>query len=65
MFPVILRIGPVRIYSFGLMVALGFLVTGVLLRRELKRVELSPNLGDSIVIGAMFGGVAGAIEGGG
>ncbi len=60
MFPVILQIGPVKIYSFGLMVALGFLVTGILLRRELRRVELSPNLGDSIVIGAMLGGVAGA-----
>jgi len=60
MFPVILRLGALKIYSYGLMVALGFLVTGVLLRRELKRVGLSPNLGDSIVIGAMVGGIAGA-----
>ncbi len=60
MFPVILQIGPVKIYSYGLMVALGFLVTGILLRRELRKAELSPNLGDSIVIGAMLGGIAGA-----
>lgn len=60
MFPVILKLGSINIYSYGLMLALGFLVTGFLLRRELKRIGLPPNLGDSVVIGAMLGGVFGA-----
>lgn len=60
MFPIIFQIGHLRIYSFGLMVALGFLVTGFLLKKELRRAGLPPNLGDSMVIGAMLGGIAGA-----
>jgi phosphatidylglycerol:prolipoprotein diacylglycerol transferase len=60
MLPVIFQIGPLKIYSYGLMAALGFLVTGLLLKRELKRTGFPPNLGDSIVIGAMLGGIAGA-----
>jgi phosphatidylglycerol:prolipoprotein diacylglycerol transferase len=42
------------------MVALGFLVTGFLLKKELKRTGIPSHLGDSIVIGAMLGGIAGA-----
>jgi phosphatidylglycerol:prolipoprotein diacylglycerol transferase len=60
MFPVIFQIGPLKIYSYGLMIALGFIVTGALLRRELRRNGLPPNLGDSIIMGAILGGIAGA-----
>jgi len=60
MFPVIFQIGPFNIYSFGLMVALGFFVTWFLLKRELRRTGLPPNLSDSVIIGAMLGGIAGA-----
>lgn len=60
MLPVILRIGPLKIYSYGLMLALGFLVTGFLLKRELKRVGLSTNMGDAIIFGALLGGIFGA-----
>jgi len=59
-FPVILEIGAIKIYSFGLMVALSFLITGALFRKELKRIGLSPQLGDYIVISAMIGGIFGA-----
>jgi phosphatidylglycerol:prolipoprotein diacylglycerol transferase len=60
MLPVILKIGFIKIYSYGLMLALGFLVTGILFRRELKRVGLSPQLGDYLVIGSMLSGIFGA-----
>lgn len=60
MFPVILEIGAFKIYSYGLMLALGFIVTGMLFKRELKRVNLSPQMGDYIIIGAMVSGVLGA-----
>lgn len=60
MFPVILEIGSIRIYSFGLMAALAFIMTGILLKRELKRVNLSAQMGDYIIIGAMVSGILGA-----
>ncbi len=60
MFPIIFHIGYFRIYSYGLMVALGFLVTGFLLRRELKRTSLPTELANSIVIWAVLGGVGGS-----
>ncbi|MFC1716421.1 prolipoprotein diacylglyceryl transferase [Candidatus Poribacteria bacterium] len=60
MLPVILRIGPLSIYSYGLMMALGFLVAGFFLKRELKRAGLPVDMGDLIVIAAVLGGVIGA-----
>jgi phosphatidylglycerol:prolipoprotein diacylglycerol transferase len=60
MFPVLFEIGSIKIYSYGFMVALGFIVTGFMLKRELKRVGLSPRLGDSIILGAILGGIFGA-----
>ena len=38
MYPEILKIGPLTIYSYGLMAAIGFLLGGYLLERELARV---------------------------
>lgn len=60
MYPVILRLGRLSIYSYGLMMAPGFLVAGFLLKKELKRVGLSVDMGDLIVIGAVLGGIIGA-----
>ncbi len=60
MFPVILEIGRIKIYSYGLMLALGFIVTGLIFRRELKRVGLPVDFADSIVIAALLGGIFGA-----
>ena len=56
----ILQIGPIKIYSYGLMMAMAFLVAGFLLRRELKRAGLPVDMGDLIVIGAVLGGIIGA-----
>ncbi len=42
------------------MMALGFLVAGFFLKRELKRVGLPVDIGDLIVIGGVLGGVIGA-----
>jgi len=60
MYPVILQIGPIKIYSYGLMMALAFLVAGFLFRKELKRAGLPVDMGDLIVIGAVLGGIIGA-----
>jgi phosphatidylglycerol:prolipoprotein diacylglycerol transferase len=60
MWPEILRIGPVTIYSFGLMAALAFLITGYLLEKQLTRVGYSKDLAGPMVILALIGGFAGA-----
>jgi phosphatidylglycerol---prolipoprotein diacylglyceryl transferase len=60
MLPVLLELGKLKVYSYGLMLALGFIVGGYLYRRELKRYGLSPDLGDWIIMGALIGGIFGA-----
>ncbi len=60
MYPVIYEIGPVTIYSFGLMMALGFIVAGVLVSREFARRGLDAELGSSVVFWAALGGLLGA-----
>lgn len=60
MYPVILEIGPLRIYSFGLMMALGFLVATYLTSKELDRRGYDGELASSLVIWAVVGGLAGA-----
>jgi phosphatidylglycerol---prolipoprotein diacylglyceryl transferase len=60
MFPVIFEMGRIKVYSYGLMLALGFIVSGIILRREYKRIGLSPDLGDTVIIAALLGGIFGA-----
>lgn len=60
MYPYILKIGPITIASFGLMVALGFLTALYFLKKELERKGLDPELGSSIITAAMIGGLAGS-----
>ena len=62
MYPTLLHIGPLTIYSFGLMVAIAFLTANWLLNAELKR-RAFPNaeqLGSSITLLALIGGIFGA-----
>ena len=60
MIPVILRLGPVTIYSYGLMMALGFIVGDLLLSHECRRRELNPELGTAIIVWGAIGGLGGA-----
>jgi len=60
MYPEILTIGPVTIYSYGLMAALGFLLCGYLLERELQRVGKNKEYAGSIIIAAIIGGIVGS-----
>lgn len=53
-------IGPIGIYSYGLMLALGFLTTNILLRREYERRGIDPDLANNIILGAIVGGLFGA-----
>lgn len=60
MYPEILKLGPVTIYSYGLMAAIGFLLCGYLLERELQRLGYKKELAGSIIISAIIGGIIGS-----
>ncbi len=53
-------VGPLGIYSYGLMLALGFLTTSILLRREYQRRGFDPEIVNNIVLYAIIGGLFGA-----
>jgi phosphatidylglycerol---prolipoprotein diacylglyceryl transferase len=60
MIPVLLRIGPITIYSYGLMMALGFIVGDFILGRECRRRGFAPELANSVVVWGAIGGIIGA-----
>jgi phosphatidylglycerol:prolipoprotein diacylglycerol transferase len=60
MYPVLLRLGPITIYSYGVMMALGFLAAGWVLGKELQRQGKDPNLASTLVLWAAIGGLLGA-----
>jgi phosphatidylglycerol:prolipoprotein diacylglycerol transferase len=60
MYPVLFHLGPVTIYSYGVMMALGFLTAGWVLSRELQRQGKDPNFSSTLVLWAAVGGLLGA-----
>jgi len=59
-YPVIFSIGPITVYSFGVMLALAFLAAGQALGRELARKGMDPELASSMVLWAAVGGLGGS-----
>jgi len=60
MYPVLLRLGPLTIYSYGLMMAVAFLAAGYLTGKELARKGLNGELASTLVVWAAVGGLIGA-----
>ena len=60
MHPVILELGPVKIYSFGLMMGISFIIANILLTKEFKRKKIDPDLASNITLIALIAGVAGS-----
>lgn len=60
MCPYLFEIGGFQLGTYGLMMALGFLVNGWLLSRELRRRGKSPEAAWEFTLGAAIGGVLGA-----
>lgn len=60
MYPVLFQFGPITIYSYGVMMALGFLSAGWVLGKELQRCGKDPNLASTFVLWAAVGGLLGA-----
>ena len=60
MFPVIFEIGPIKIYSFGLMLVTAFYTCYFLLYLEMKRLKYDTEIASDIIFWAAVGGVLGA-----
>ncbi len=60
MIPILFKIGPFNIYSYGLMLGIGFLLGSYVLASHLKRYRLDPNMASTITVIAVISGIAGA-----
>ncbi|HEY4613678.1 MAG TPA: prolipoprotein diacylglyceryl transferase [Bacteroidota bacterium] len=60
MYPRLFEIGPFTVYSYGLMLAVGFIVASYLLTAELRRRRLDPSYGNNITLIALVAGIAGS-----
>jgi phosphatidylglycerol---prolipoprotein diacylglyceryl transferase len=60
MYPILLQIGPITIYSFGALMALAALSAAWVVYRELKRLGYDPELASTMVFAAAIGGLVGA-----
>ena len=60
MFPVLLEIGPIKIYSFGFMLVIAFYTCYFLQNSDLKRFGYAPKLASDMVFWAAIGGLFGA-----
>jgi phosphatidylglycerol---prolipoprotein diacylglyceryl transferase len=60
MHPVIIELGPVKIYSFGLMMGISFIIANFLLTKEFKRKKINPELASNITLIALVAGVSGS-----
>ena len=60
MIPKLFQIGPVSVYSYGLMLGISFKVASYLLSREFKRKKLEENAAVNITFIALIGGLAGS-----
>src|SRR3954471_10747758 len=60
MYPVLFKIGPITLYSFGLMMATAFLVANYFFTKELIRRGFDQRMSGQITIIALIGGVAGS-----
>src|ERR1700694_3698213 len=60
MFPVLLHLGPITIYSYGVMMAMGFIAGDFILTRECRRRGISPDFANAIVVWGAIGGIVGS-----
>ncbi len=60
MIPVLLRLGPIIIYSSGLMMALGFLAADLVIALECRRRGITSQFSSAVVVWAAIVGLAGA-----
>jgi phosphatidylglycerol---prolipoprotein diacylglyceryl transferase len=60
MYPKLFEIGPIPVYSYGLMLGIAFLVGSSLFSKELKRLKVEENVGITITFMAIICGIVGS-----
>lgn len=60
MLPVLFEIGPFRVYGYGLMLGISFLVGSYVLAKQLSWRKLDPNIATTVTILAVIFGISGA-----
>ncbi|MGE4357669.1 MAG: prolipoprotein diacylglyceryl transferase [Candidatus Omnitrophota bacterium] len=60
MYPIIFQIGPVSIYSYGLMLALAFIISTTLAKKRAEREGFSSDLIVNLAVYLLLGGIIGA-----
>ncbi|HLB00053.1 MAG TPA: prolipoprotein diacylglyceryl transferase [Bacteroidota bacterium] len=60
MYPELFKIGPLTVYSYGLMLGIGFIVASTVLGREIKRRGMDFSHGNNITLLAIVFGVIGS-----
>jgi len=60
MYPKLFEIGPIPVYSYGLMLGIAFLIASSLFSRELKRLKIEENIGIVITFIAIVCGIVGS-----
>jgi phosphatidylglycerol:prolipoprotein diacylglycerol transferase len=60
MYPKLLEIGPITLYTFGAMMGLGFLVAGFLTGKEMERRGLDGEIASNLLLFAAIGGIVGS-----
>ena len=58
--PILFKVGPLNVYSFGLMMGIGFLVANYALVKEFTRKGLTANFANRLTIIAIVFGIAGS-----
>lgn len=60
MYPILFEIGPLKVYTYGLMIAIGILVAYALAERRAKASGLNPKNLEMLTLSLLAGGFAGA-----
>jgi phosphatidylglycerol:prolipoprotein diacylglycerol transferase len=60
MHPELFKIGPFTVYSYGLMLGVGFILSSMALGNRLKRMKMDPGIGNTVTLLAIVFGVIGS-----
>ncbi len=60
MYPELLKLGPLTVHSYGLMLGIAFIIASWLLNKEFKRRDLDINIATTITLFAIVFGIAGS-----
>src|SRR6266498_1957864 len=60
MIPKLVQLGPIPIYSYGLMLGIAFITASILFSKEIRRKNFGENVAVNITFIALLGGIVGA-----